>query len=257
MLLGELLVAQKLATAGDVNNALARQERYGGRVGDHLIDMGVITKEILESALRSQYQLVMAILAREDLLKRSIARFGSDHPQTYRQCSLLASVLIAAGRLTEALELARRASAGQERLLGAEHPWTEEAAQVMADIETAIEALEGLKSPSEDPDDDVLSAENPAGLPGEGPAVAPGIGAGEEDCSPEAVVSATDDLDAARPFEVADSVDGVSAPGELPADVVIEAPLHGQNVGPDMGVVSVLTRYHRRPTRHLGRLLRA
>ena len=102
MLLGELLVAQKLATVGDVKNALARQERYGGRVGQHLIDMGVITKDVLEAALRKQYEVVMAIMAREDLLKRSIARFGNDNPQTYRQRSLLASVLITVGRLTEA-----------------------------------------------------------------------------------------------------------------------------------------------------------
>jgi hypothetical protein len=40
MLLGELLVEQGLATTGEIKNALARQERYGGRIGEHLIDMG-------------------------------------------------------------------------------------------------------------------------------------------------------------------------------------------------------------------------
>lgn len=98
MLLGELLVTQGLATAGEIKNALALQERYGGRIGEHLIDMGVLTKDMLEAALRRQYEQAVAILAREDLLGRSLRRYGEDHPQTHRQRSQLASVLIAGGR---------------------------------------------------------------------------------------------------------------------------------------------------------------
>jgi len=139
MLLGELPVAQGLATAGEVKNALARQERYGGRIGEHLIDMGVLTKEMLEAALRRQYEQAVAILAREDLLARSRRRHGDDHPQTHWQRSQLASVLITGGRLTEALHLAQRAFAGLAKTLGPEHLWTKEAGRVIAEAATAIE----------------------------------------------------------------------------------------------------------------------
>jgi len=139
MLLGELLVVQGLATARDVNNALARQERYGGRMGDHLIDMGVLTKEMLETALRQQYEQAVAILAREDLLTRSMRRHGDNHPQTHRQRTQLASVMISGGHLTEALQLARRALAGLAKTLGPEHPWTAEAERVAAAAEAASE----------------------------------------------------------------------------------------------------------------------
>jgi hypothetical protein len=140
MLLGELLVAQGLATAGEVKNALARQERYGGRIGEHLIDMGVLTKEVLEAALRRQYEQAVAILAREDLLARSLRHHGNDHPQTHRQRSQLASVLITVGRRAEALDLAQRAFASLAKILGPEHPWTKQAEQVMTDAATAVEA---------------------------------------------------------------------------------------------------------------------
>ena len=142
MLLGELLVAQGLATTGEIKHALARQERYGGRIGEHLIDMGVLTKEMLEAALRRQYEQALAILAREDLLARSLRRHGSDHPQTHRQRAQLASVLIVGGRLTEALDLAHNAAAGLANIFGPEHPWTKEAEQLAADAAAALKSLE-------------------------------------------------------------------------------------------------------------------
>jgi hypothetical protein len=141
MLLGELLVEQGLATTGEIKNALARQERYGGRIGGHLIDMGVLTKEMLEAALRRQYEQAVAILAREDLLARSRRRHGDEHPQTHRQRSQLASVLITGGRLTEALDLAQKAFAGLAKTPGPEHLWTKQAEQVVADAAAAIEGL--------------------------------------------------------------------------------------------------------------------
>jgi hypothetical protein len=175
MLLGELLVAQGLATTGEIKNALALQERYGGRVGDHLIDMGVLSKETLEAALRRQYEQAVAILAREDLLARSLRHHGNDHPQTHRQRSQLASVLITVGRRAEALDLAQRAFAGLAKTVGPEHPWTKQAERVVTD---AAMTIEEPKSPRQ------------------GPAVAPRVGAGEQ----HAVFVAADDLDAARPF---------------------------------------------------------
>ena len=52
MLLGELLVAQGLASNAEIKTALACQELFGGRIGEHLIALGIITKETLQSALR-------------------------------------------------------------------------------------------------------------------------------------------------------------------------------------------------------------
>lgn len=238
MRLGELLVSRGLATEDDVRLALSRQERRGGRIGENLIALGVITRDALDAALKEQYNRVKAILAREDLLARSLRRFGPDHPQTDRQRCQLAFALIAGGRPAEGLKLAQAALARHEKALGTEHFWTIDAAQAVAD------ALAALTPKLE-----------PAVSPGESPAVPPGIGAGEEHRVPLAIGLASDDLDATRPVEIADRVDGVSAPRELAADIVGEAPLHGQHVRPVMRVVGVLARHHRGPARHFGRLL--
>ncbi len=191
MRLGELLVREGLATPADIKNALALQEHFGGRVGNHLVDLGVITREMLETALRRQYEQAMAVLAREDLLARAERRHGPDHPQTHRQRCQLARALTAAGRLDDALQFAQRAYEGHLNALGYEHYWTINSEQTVAEALAALSA---------------------AVLPGEGPAVAARVGAGEENVPPLAILLPADDLDAARPVEVADRVDGVAAP---------------------------------------------
>jgi hypothetical protein len=50
--LGELLVAAKVATVEDIDAALERQLAQGGRLGDNLIELGVIDRARLESFLR-------------------------------------------------------------------------------------------------------------------------------------------------------------------------------------------------------------
>lgn len=191
MLLGELLVREGLASPADIKNALALQEHFGGRIGNHLVDLGIISREPLEAALRRQYERAMAVLAREDLLARAERRHGPDHPRTHRQRCLLAQALIAAGRLDDALALAQRAYEGHLDALGYEHYWTIDSEQ------TVVEAAAAL---------------NAAMLPGEGPAITARIGAGEQDGVAVAIVLPADDLDAARPVEIADRVDGVAAP---------------------------------------------
>jgi hypothetical protein len=170
MLLGELLVSRGLATPDQIRIALSRQERKGGRIGDNLIELGIITRVILEAALREQYARAMQILAREDLLARAERRFGRDHPQAYHQRCRLAAALVAGGKAEDALNHAERGFAGLTATLGAEHAWTAECAETLA------------------------AASGAAALPGEGPAVAAGVGAGEQ----HAVAGAADDLDAAR-----------------------------------------------------------
>src|SRR5258708_6161664 len=84
MLLGELLVAEGLASAADIRWALSRQQFFGGRIGEHLVALGVITKEALDAALRRQYEIARAIVAAEDLLAKTQKNNGVDHPLTQR-----------------------------------------------------------------------------------------------------------------------------------------------------------------------------
>ena len=65
-----------------------------------------------------------------------------------------------------------------------------------------------------------------------------------------------DDLDATRPFEVADRNDGVAALGELESQVLGEPAFKGQRVGAVVRIVGILARPHRGPARHLDGLLR-
>ena len=45
MLLGDILVARGLVTQDDVSGAFIRQKRHGGRLGDNLVELGVVTHE--------------------------------------------------------------------------------------------------------------------------------------------------------------------------------------------------------------------
>jgi hypothetical protein len=150
MLLGELLVAQGLATHADVKTALACQELFGGRIGDHLIALGIVTKEMLQGALRKQYEIAKAVLAAEDLLAKFERTYGSGHQLTNRQRIRLASALKAAGRLAEALSLAQTALAGHQDAFGGEHAWTREAARAVAGVLAAQElaASTGKSAPA-------------------------------------------------------------------------------------------------------------
>src|SRR5438132_11411455 len=90
-------------------------------------------------------------------------------------------------------------------------------------------------------------------LPGEGPAVAAGVGAGQEHAG---FGIALDDLGTAWAFEIADCVDRMTAARQLAADLFREAALHRQNIRAVMRVIGVLPRHVGGPARHLGGLLR-
>jgi len=47
--LGDLMIRAKLVTEEDVANAVARIAEHGGRLGDNLVAMGLITQEVLEA----------------------------------------------------------------------------------------------------------------------------------------------------------------------------------------------------------------
>jgi hypothetical protein len=224
MLLGELLVSQGLASEQDIRLALSRQERLGGRIGENLIALGIIDRETIKAALDAQYEQAKAILAREDMLRRTTQRFGVDHPQTDRQRCVLAFALIAGWRPGEALEVAQRALAGHEKALGTEHHWTIDAEQAVANARAAL----------------APKPENPVVSPRKRPAVAARVGAGEQ----HPVRLATNDLDAARPVEVADRVDRVSALGKVTSRFFKKPALDRQHVGSFMRVIGVLAGRH-------------
>ncbi len=52
MRLGDLLLAAKIATRDQVDQAIERQAEFGGRLGDNLIAIGAVQKEVLEKFLR-------------------------------------------------------------------------------------------------------------------------------------------------------------------------------------------------------------
>lgn len=51
MRLGDLLVNANLATQEDINTALARQRESGGRLGDHLVELGTVSRKVLDNLL--------------------------------------------------------------------------------------------------------------------------------------------------------------------------------------------------------------
>src|SRR5215831_13640358 len=53
MSLGGLLVGRGLITRSDLDAALGRQRTEGGRLGDNLIALGLLTTEELESVIHS------------------------------------------------------------------------------------------------------------------------------------------------------------------------------------------------------------
>jgi type IV pilus assembly protein PilB len=53
--LGEILIAQKVITPGELDKALAVQQRNGGLMGKILVDLGFVTEEEVALALTAQY----------------------------------------------------------------------------------------------------------------------------------------------------------------------------------------------------------
>src|SRR5580700_8646504 len=94
MLLGQLLIAQGLATKADIAFGLASQSKFGGRLGENLIALGLITRATLDAALRRQYEFALAILTAEDLLAKSERIHGSTHLYSHRYRYRLAKVLV-------------------------------------------------------------------------------------------------------------------------------------------------------------------
>lgn len=138
MLLGEMLVVRGLATPTEIETALERQQREGGRLGAHLIAMGVLTSEELFRLLEQQEQVRVTLPFCERTLERWEAEFGALHPSTGRVRCNLARVLLADGRASDALAMSQAAHEMHLQLLGREHPWTRKSAEILEACQAAV-----------------------------------------------------------------------------------------------------------------------
>ena len=142
MRLGDLLIGQGLATPGDIAGAMERQKSEGGRLGTHLVAIGVLTVDQLLTALRSQQEADAALGLCEHTLQRTQLIYGSDHPNTHRAHYNLGRALLAAGRAADSVPHAETARAGQEKTLGNGHAWTQQSAQLLANARHAASRVE-------------------------------------------------------------------------------------------------------------------
>jgi DNA-binding Lrp family transcriptional regulator len=89
MRLGDLLVEAKLITAKEVAKALAAQNARGGRLGDHLVAEGAITRETLDSFLHRMpiepADIAATKLDPTDLLSLLMKLVYVDHLENMRQ----------------------------------------------------------------------------------------------------------------------------------------------------------------------------
>jgi hypothetical protein len=89
MRLGDLLVEAKLITAKEVAKALAAQNARGGRLGDHLVADGAITRETLDSFLHRMpiepADIAATKLDPTDLLSLLMKLVYVDHLENMRQ----------------------------------------------------------------------------------------------------------------------------------------------------------------------------
>ncbi len=75
MLLGEILTAGGHISHDDLNAAIRKQKEKGGRIGDILVEMGLITRQRLEEVLALHQ---MSVLAQCLSAKDSILSFEPD-----------------------------------------------------------------------------------------------------------------------------------------------------------------------------------
>src|SRR6185312_16775054 len=118
---------------------------------------------------------------------------GDAHPLTNRRRCTLAAALIAVGRYAEALKLAKTAYTGHTATLGRDHVWTHDSIKVF------VQARAAAANAGQAEDEAASANPRTKSSPRQRPAVATRVGTGEQHAS----VVATNDLDAARPLEVA------------------------------------------------------
>jgi hypothetical protein len=142
MRLGDLLIGQGLVTPDTIAEAVKRQQREGGRLGNHLVAMGALTVDQLVVALRGLREVDAAV----DMCGRALERWerthGRNHANTHRARFSYARALLASGHASEATKHAEAALAGFRATVGEQHAWTDDALQLVADARHAASANE-------------------------------------------------------------------------------------------------------------------
>src|SRR5579864_662155 len=144
MRLGEMLILQGLATPAEIAAALEHQERFGGRIGTHLIAMGVLTVDQLLGVLASQQASGSVVDLCLPAMEGLESEYGTNHPNSFRAHYNLARALLAVGKAADALPHAEAALEGQRHALGGEHPSTLEAAQLVIDVQRARDMMKKI-----------------------------------------------------------------------------------------------------------------
>jgi hypothetical protein len=138
MKLGEILIAQGLATRADIDKALERQKAEGGRLGSILVAMRVLTVSQLLLTLHNQKQIDSALDLCARTLRNWESTYGSKHPSTHRARYNLARALLVAGRAADALPYAEAAYIGHRDGLGRHHNWTLESGALLTELRRAL-----------------------------------------------------------------------------------------------------------------------
>jgi hypothetical protein len=131
MRIGESLIVQGLATPQQVTAALELQKRDGGRLGNHLVAMGVLTVKELLAALRARADCEAVVGFCQRTVDRCGSTFGRDHYNTHRARYEYARALLIAGQVGEGATQAEAALIGVKTTLGLHHPWTQEASALV------------------------------------------------------------------------------------------------------------------------------
>ncbi|HEY1798480.1 MAG TPA: tetratricopeptide repeat protein [Stellaceae bacterium] len=138
MKLGEILLAQGLASRAQIDEALERQKAEGGRLGSILVAMRVLTVSQLLATLHNQKQVDSALLLCERTLRNWESTYGASHPSTNRARFNLARALLVAGRAADALPYAEAAYVGLRDGVGQRHNWTLESGALLTELRRAV-----------------------------------------------------------------------------------------------------------------------
>ena len=98
MRLGETLIGRGLINHAELDAALARQRAEGGRLGNHLVALGVLTITQLLTVLRDQKDIESAIELCEHTVEKYKANLGEAHVNTARARCQLARAYLLSGR---------------------------------------------------------------------------------------------------------------------------------------------------------------
>jgi hypothetical protein len=138
MRLGEMLVGQGLATQAEIDAAMERQRDEGGRLGNHLVALGVLTVGQLLGILRDQKDIDAVIELCEDTVAERTEKFGEAHLATLRARCRLARAYLLGGRHADALREATIAAERYRAAFGAEHAATRDAEELAVEARQAL-----------------------------------------------------------------------------------------------------------------------